>query len=36
MFSKDEYTFQVLETISKDSSIGIVTATDRDIDDEIM
>lgn len=35
-FEKDEYNFQVLETALKETSIGDVTATDRDIDDEIM
>jgi hypothetical protein len=36
MFEQDEYTFQVLETALKETSIGDVTAKDRDIDDEIM
>ena len=36
MFEKDEYLFEVNETITMDSLIGQVTATDRDIDDRIM
>lgn len=35
-FKEDEYLFEVLETITMDSLIGQVTATDRDIDDKIM
>lgn len=35
-FEKDEYVFEVLETVSKDASIGTVTANDKDIDDVIM
>lgn len=35
-FEEDEYLFEVNETITMDSFIGQVTATDRDIDDRIM
>lgn len=34
-FDEDEYIFSVLETVSKDSPIGTVTARDRDKDDII-
>jgi hypothetical protein len=35
-FEKDEYVFEVLETITKDSVIGAVKATDRDVNDEVV
>lgn len=35
-FKEDEYLFEVNETITMNSLIGQVTATDRDIDDRIM
>lgn len=34
-FELDDYTFQVLETVSEDFSIGVVKANDRDVDDVI-
>lgn len=36
MFEEEEYLFEVNETITMDSLIGQVTATDRDINDKIM
>lgn len=36
MFEEEEYLFEVNETITMDSLIGQVIATDRDIDDRIM
>lgn len=35
MFTKEEYNFEVNETVEKDFSIGFVTALDRDADDSI-